>query len=397
MTSRVLSGSFEKSDQQGDYVVVNNDWGNDGRSHTQTITIDNTADLSGGIHMSWDWGTVGNKVLAYPEVSVGYKPWDAPGTGTGALSAQISDIRTFTLSHDLTINGSTNDFDVAYDLWLTNTPLGNQNSINTELMIWTHKGGPDGFGTDPATGNSAIVGTYEHHGVTFDLVKYENFSSNGVNWRYLALVPQTDIPDASVNVRDILTDLINRGYVSENDYVTGFELGAEIVGGQGSLDVNHLSYSLGRYGADDGNDRLVGTSGRDRIFGHDGSDTISGKAGSDWLVGGLGRDRLAGGRGNDTFVFNDLSKGFDRVVDFKPGADHIALDSGQFAALSKGGLLAQAFEVGSSFDSGSQLLYKEGSGKLYYDGDGSGTAQQAHLIAVLENHAALTSSDFLVL
>lgn len=397
MTSKVLSGHFEKSDQQGDYIVVNNDWGNDGRSHSQTITIDDTSNLSSGIHMSWDWGAVGQKVLAYPEVSVGYKPWDASGTGTSTLSAKISDIRTFNLSHDLAINGSTNDFDVAYDLWLTNTPLGNQNTINTELMIWTHRGGPDDFGTDQATGNSAIVGTYEHSGITFDLVKYENFSSNDVNWRYLALVPQTDIPDATINVRDILTDLINRGYVSESDYVTGFELGAEIVGGQGSLDINHMSFGLSRYGANDSSNMLTGTSGRDRIFGYGGSDTISGKAGGDWLVGGLGRDQLTGGGGNDTFVFNDLSKGLDRIVDFKPGADHIAVDSAVFTAFVKGDLPSTALEIGGSFDADSQLLYKQGSGKLYYDGDGSGTAQQTHLIAVLENHAALSSSDFLVL
>ncbi|MEC9434151.1 MAG: endo alpha-1,4 polygalactosaminidase [Pseudomonadota bacterium] len=73
-----------------------------------------------------------------------------------------------------------------------------------------------------------------------------------------------------------------------------------------------------------GNDRLTGGAGADELYGGRGRDRLAGGGGDDWLDGGDGLDRLTGGRGADVFV---LSAGRDRVRDFDPDEDEIAMIS----------------------------------------------------------------------
>lgn len=395
--STVLADDWQKS-ISGDYIVENNVWGKNwrqnGQDYSQSITIDDTGNLTSGIHMAWNWWNVdaGNRdVLAYPEIIVGYKPFG--GEGTASLSARIQDIRSFDLSYDLAIGGSeTQRFNVSYDLWLTDVPLGDKYSVDKEIMVWTHKGGP-GASLDPAH----IVGQYVQQGTTFDIVTYDDFTDGQAVWDYIALVPQTDTLKGTIDMRDILTELIERGLVSESDFVTGYELGAEITGGAGTLDINHVSHELDAYGASRHADRLAGTSGRDRVFGLAGNDRISAWGGGDLLCGGLGKDTLSGGTGGDTFFFNNLQKKFDVVTDFTPGEDTILLNSATFSAVTDEDLSTTGFKRGGRFSAETHILYTPKTGAIAYDADGSGNGDSKHVIAVLENHAALNSSDFHVL
>jgi hypothetical protein len=385
MAQKILTIDWEDY-ALGDVNVVNNVWGTDGRSHTQTITIADDGDLSGGIVMQWDWGGVTDHVLAYPEVVVGYKPWDDPATtGTNALSTVLSDIRDFDIIHDLSISGSTANFNVAYDLWLTSAAMGDEYTITTELMIWAHKGGP--------IDEDAFVGQYTQKGTTFDIIVYDDFGdpSGGTNtdWRYIALVPRTDILDATIDVNAIFHALIERGLVSDKDFLTGYELGAEIYGSTGSLAIDHLSHVLDTFGADGKANVLKGTTGADRMHGLGGADTLIGRAGGDFLDGGRGSDILTGGGGKDTFFFESLV-GKDRITDFQSGTDTIALSEAVFNGLGS----ADSFKSGKVFGADTHLLYNRARGELFYDADGSGTDDSAHLIAVLEDHAKLKYSDF---
>ena len=76
-----------------------------------------------------------------------------------------------------------------------------------------------------------------------------------------------------------------------------------------------------------GRDLLRGGEGDDDLRGGRGRDRLEGGAGDDRLDGGASRDRLEGGDGADTFVFA-RGGGKDRVLDWQPGLDLIALDRG---------------------------------------------------------------------
>jgi Ca2+-binding RTX toxin-like protein len=264
--------------------------------------------------------------------------------------------------------------------------------VEKEVMVWAHAGG-----LDQTFDVQHIAGRYKQHGTTYDIVAYPDFTDSEAVWDYIALVPRTDDLKSTLDMRAILTKLIDLGLISEKDFVNGYELGAEIAGGKGTLDINHISQELDTYGADRHANNLTGTADRDRIFGLAGNDAIKSGGGNDFISGGQGTDTLTGGGGRDTFYFNDLTPKHDVISDFAHGKDAIALDSDIFTALGEGDLPADAFRQGHRFHADTRLLYMASTGRLSYDADGSGTADSAHLIAVLENHAQLKYSDFDVL
>jgi cysteinyl-tRNA synthetase len=54
------------------------------------------------------------------------------------------------------------------------------------------------------------------------------------------------------------------------------------------------------------------------------------------------------------------------------------------------------FHLGTAAaDAGDRIIYDQPTGRLYYDPDGTGARAQV-LFAVLDNHAAITSVDFLI-
>ena len=67
-----------------------------------------------------------------------------------------------------------------------------------------------------------------------------------------------------------------------------------------------------------------------------------------------------------------------------------------FAAIPAGGLARTDFHLGTAAaDAGDRIIYDQPTGRLWYDADGSGGRAQI-LFAILDNHAAITSVDFLI-
>ncbi len=160
---------------------------------------------------------------------------------------------------------------------------------------------------------------------------------------------------------------------------------------------------------EDGNDTLNGGTGNDVLFGGNGNDALSGGDGADSLVGGTGSDFLRGGFGHDTLVgnsgndvFNFVAKGadhYDHIVDFQHGVDVIQLTAAVFAGVHAT-VDVQEFRLGTAAQDGDdRIIYDAATGRLYYDPDGTlhGTASAPQvLFAILDNHAALSFQDFIV-
>ncbi|KQQ14138.1 hemolysin [Methylobacterium sp. Leaf123] len=147
---------------------------------------------------------------------------------------------------------------------------------------------------------------------------------------------------------------------------------------------------------------LTGNAFGQTLIGNAGDNRLAGGGGDDSLVGGLGADRLTGGAGADTFVF-DTRPGrgnVDHVRDFASQDDVFHLDHGVFSGLETGALAPEQFKTlgpakAIKADADDRILYKQKTGELFYDADGSGR-KEAVLIAVLDNHAALDHTDFLI-
>lgn len=152
-----------------------------------------------------------------------------------------------------------------------------------------------------------------------------------------------------------------------------------------------------------GVENLTGSGFADQLFGDNAVNAIAGGGGNDIIKGYGGKDVLSGGVGQDNFVFNsklNATTNVDAVTDFNVAADTIHLDNLFFTALTTlGTLSASAFKNMdlAAIDANDRIIYKQSTGNLYYDADGSGTAFAAIKFATITNNAALTNADFVVI
>lgn len=146
-------------------------------------------------------------------------------------------------------------------------------------------------------------------------------------------------------------------------------------------------------------DTQLGKAGNDRLDGGSGDDVLKGGKGNDALSGDDGFDTLRGGSGDDVFSFFFSSEfppeGYDKIKDFKPGQDHIALDD--FDSFLPPGYLDKAyFHKGKAAATADQVvIYDQKSGKIFYDADGNGAGGQ-FLLAKVTADTKLHADDFFV-
>jgi hypothetical protein len=133
----------------------------------------------------------------------------------------------------------------------------------------------------------------------------------------------------------------------------------------------------GRAGADHltgggGNDLINGGADSDVLSGGDGADTLSGGDGNDVLSGGTGHDRMSGGSGADTFRFDGPVAGSDdKVSDFQPGVDHVALSKAGFGIAGTSSFDLFTAQHGPS-SARPTLLVDTAHHTLSWDADGTG-------------------------
>lgn len=224
----------------GDFTLVNNPWNKgkleNGADYTQSVTFD-TDDITSNVLFKWNWPDVGH-VVAYPEVIVGFKPWGREGSDS--LVTRIDQLGQLDVTIDYDISGDTDDFNVAFDLWLSDKALAGNKHITTELMIWTHDGGLRPAGEK--------VGVYENGNFRAQIWVAEDFGDSSgdspTTWRYIALRATDEIRADTIDIAAIIEDLVARGLVDDQDYLNGYEFGAEVIGGRGKLMLHEISHEF---------------------------------------------------------------------------------------------------------------------------------------------------------
>jgi Ca2+-binding RTX toxin-like protein len=148
------------------------------------------------------------------------------------------------------------------------------------------------------------------------------------------------------------------------------------------------------------NDTVWGSDFNDDLYGSDGKDTVNGWRGDDRINGGKDKDILKGYIGEDTFVFDQKvgKKNFDKIADwdYYKYEDSIELKQKIFSEFDKGELGKDYFTVGKKADADhAQIIYHQSKGKLFYDPDGTGSADK-ELFAKINNKKDLSHDDFFV-
>jgi Ca2+-binding RTX toxin-like protein len=258
-------------------------------------------------------------------------------------------------------------------------------------------GGGDGNDTIYGNGGGDVV--YAGKG--------DDFVQGGEGKDYLLGGPGNDTVDYSDKTEGISVglDAQSDAYVFvagiAEDFIEDFE---NVIGGAGN-DVIAGSAVRNALVGNGGDDRLSGMDGNDSLAGGDGRDHLSGGNGNDTIIGGRGRDVLTGGADSDTFVFAEKpgTKNSDKIVDFSPAADTIMLVASSLPALKigkkgailkEGDLRAKYFHVGEEAEGKNDVIIYD-DGRLYFDKDGVGGAQQK-LIARLKGAPDIGADDIVI-
>jgi serralysin len=150
-----------------------------------------------------------------------------------------------------------------------------------------------------------------------------------------------------------------------------------------------------------GADVLISGSGRDSVFGGSGGDKIVGGNGSDHLHGGTANDTMSGNGGADFFVFDTSlgARNSDVISDYNASADTLLLDGSVFLGLGTGQIARSAFAanaMGLARDSNDRIVFETDTGRVFYDGDGTGAGRKV-LFATVSSGIAMTYQDFVVI
>jgi hypothetical protein len=218
--------------QAGNWQAQQDEWNASGVTHTQTMSY-NTTTFPNCLSASWTypagWNVAGwNEVYAYPHIQ-----WLLPTATTPIRSLSV-----FTANYGVTIGGQTPLFDFAWDIWLQNSSISKNGTV--EIMIMLHE--PE----FPAGSNQPYSMTVS------DFTNANVFVSNGWSatssnpgWLYVNINPTFDILSGTMDILGVFNALIAHGVLTGQETISSgnVQLGAEAVGGSGTYTLNQISYN----------------------------------------------------------------------------------------------------------------------------------------------------------
>lgn len=209
LRGQIIQTTGSTSVMNGEYNVANNVWGTP--HGLQTLEVDLNSTYFKVILSTHN--NSGGSVAAYPFIWKG-SHWGGTPTTNSPMPKMLTQIGTapFTWSIDTTgVNGT---WDAAFECWLDDVPISS--TYVGELMIWINYGG----GAGPAGGKVATVNI---GGYTWDVYFYLMTS-----WNYITYKIATPIDSISLDLKDFLSDALNRGYLKTSWYLANMEAGFEI-------------------------------------------------------------------------------------------------------------------------------------------------------------------------
>src|SRR5262249_12619130 len=155
-------------------------------------------------------------------------------------SARVADFANLAVAYSVKISGETDDFNVAFDLWLTTGPNGPLSTAKFELMIWVHSGA-----LNPGQAHYAYSLTDSDLRAKVYVKRDSGVSSEpgAPRWTYIACLTDKDALSGTISISNIIKSLIWNEVLSGDEYLSGIEFGPEISKGRGELQIEKLDYA----------------------------------------------------------------------------------------------------------------------------------------------------------
>jgi hypothetical protein len=202
------------------YGLFNNQWNQSQLQGTLTTRVY----LKDGGTFGWEWSSDrSNAVLAYPEVWTDGLAGLPMTAGAKRIQADF-DIAT----------SAVGDYDTSFDIWLspTATRATSMDGLG-EIMIWVDRKGtlfyPGGLIVDRVT-----IG-----GIAWDVyVNPQQHSFTTYTWAYMAFLPERPVTSGPLDISAFIDYALAAKLVPDTYWLTGIELGTEVVVGSGAVEVS---------------------------------------------------------------------------------------------------------------------------------------------------------------
>jgi chitinase len=224
---------------EGNFVLMNNDWGFSCNSSECDQAIILYTDGSYG----WEWhrDSTGDNDPNYPEVLCGTKPWSDQTQAT-IFPIRIKDLNSCNADIDIVLDVSGDNWNLAFDFWFTEQkPEGNDvsSSITDEVMIWLRWGATHNAITlvvDDAIVDGENTYDYAQH--------YPEDEYHKWDYHQFRISGEQKIPP-TINLKLFVDYIQDRYGLSDTLWITGMEFGNEYWDSTtGECRVKSLSYSV---------------------------------------------------------------------------------------------------------------------------------------------------------
>jgi Bacterial Ig-like domain len=245
------------------WYVENDAWNvanlTDGVDYSASLTYD--PNNLAGTYFSWTYPANVGGVYAFPHID--YESWAA-----GVSSTQTANMVNLSATYSVSLSNLA-DSTAAFDLWFNSQANGSWSTTSTEVLIQVHS-------TFGAYSNEPF--TLSDSDFTGASVHASESSSGGANWNFIVVTLPSDMMSGTLNISNILKELVLDGLMTGQEYLTSLQFGSEVQGGSGSLQINSLGYNWTANAttvlAAGENTFTITTPGGNDIVGNGGVDTV---------------------------------------------------------------------------------------------------------------------------
>ncbi|QAY77246.1 hypothetical protein [Sphingosinicella sp. BN140058] len=218
------------------WYVMTNAWNPGSLKYGTDFSIDtiySRNDMTKGATFNWSFPYTTEMtapIRAYPNVMFGIGPHGEqlnPTDTSHVFPARVGDLASLKATFDITAKGNVGGFNVAYDIWFTTKPDGNEPTVTNELMIWLHKGDVKPFGE--------VIGTYSDGAFTGTIYR---------DGHYTAIIADKDVLTGTIDITKMVDHLQALGYYSDDEYLAAISLGSEVISGNGSIRINDFDLNV---------------------------------------------------------------------------------------------------------------------------------------------------------
>ena len=216
-----------------DLMLKNNLWGkNKLKKGVPELCIYRNKD-----HFAWKWKIPTNAkgVIGYPAIQVGQNPFGNINEEKYGFPVNVSKIAQLSIEYDFETYVKDNKFNLAFDIWLTDVQYSTKENIKVEIMIWEDYFDFTSYGKKKETITTPF-GVYQVHAGYLKNPKYAQ------DWQYISFVRQSPRSAGQVDINYLLNYLIDKNMISQDYFLSSFELGNEIGNSSGMTLVKKFEY-----------------------------------------------------------------------------------------------------------------------------------------------------------